>query len=49
MAKAPVCGMEVQPESAKAEYEYKGITYYFCAKGCKNAFENNPEEYLKDD
>ena len=48
MAKDPVCGMEVKPESAKAEYEYKGEIYYFCAKGCKNAFENNPEEYLKD-
>lgn len=48
MALDPVCNMEVEPESAAAEAEYKGRTYYFCAPGCKVAFEKNPEKYLKE-
>jgi Cu+-exporting ATPase len=47
MAIDPVCKMEVDPEKAPAKSEYKGKTYYFCAPGCKVAFEKNPEEYLK--
>jgi YHS domain-containing protein len=46
MAKDPVCGMEVDPAQAAATYEYKGTTYYFCAPGCKAAFEKEPEKYL---
>ncbi len=42
----PVCGMEVDPKSAAATYEYKGKTYYFCAPGCKRSFEKDPEKYL---
>ncbi|MGB9636180.1 MAG: YHS domain-containing protein [Thermoplasmata archaeon] len=41
----PVCKMRV--EDAKYKYEYKGKTYYFCAPGCKKAFERNPEKYLQ--
>lgn len=48
MAKDPVCGMEVKPEDAKAKHKYEDKIYYFCAEGCKNAFEKNPEKYLKD-
>ncbi|MBU0702720.1 MAG: YHS domain-containing protein [Chloroflexi bacterium] len=44
MAKDVVCGMEVDPETA-AKTEYKGKTYYFCAPGCKTAFEKDPEKY----
>ncbi|MEK7849114.1 MAG: YHS domain-containing protein [Chloroflexota bacterium] len=46
MAKDPVCGMKVDPKKAAASYEYKGQTYYFCAPGCKRAFEKEPERYL---
>jgi Cu+-exporting ATPase len=46
MAMDPVCGMQVDPKSAAATYEYKGKTYYFCAPGCKAAFEKDPEKYL---
>lgn len=46
MAKDPVCGMTVDPEKAPAKAEYKGKTYYFCAPGCKAAFERDPERYL---
>ncbi len=43
----PVCGMTVQPESAAAETEYKGTTYYFCNPNCKVKFDADPEAYLK--
>jgi len=41
-----VCKMEVDEETAKFKTDYKGKTYYFCAPGCKRAFEESPEEYL---
>lgn len=47
MAKDPVCGMEVEERTAPAKSEYKGKTYYFCAPGCKRAFDANPERYLQ--
>ena len=45
-AKDPVCGMSVDTESAKHTSAYQGQTYYFCAPGCKRAFESNPEQYV---
>ncbi len=48
MERDPVCGMMVEPATAAASYEYKGKTYYFCAVGCKVAFEKDPEQYLGD-
>ena len=47
MAFDPVCKMEVDEKSAAATYEYQGQTYYFCAPGCKAAFEKDPEKYLE--
>lgn len=46
MAKDPVCGMDVDPRTAAATAEYQGQTYYFCAPGCKRAFEREPERYV---
>ena len=46
MAKDPICGMEVDEKSAAATSEYRGKTYYFCAVGCKKAFDADPEKYL---
>ncbi len=46
MAIDPVCKMEVEESTAAATSEYRGKTYYFCAMGCKKAFDQNPEEYL---
>jgi Cu+-exporting ATPase len=40
--------MECVPATAAAKAEYKGQTYYFCAPGCKAAFEKDPEKYLKE-
>ncbi len=45
--KDPVCGMEVSRISAIAESTYKGVTYYFCAGICKDAFEQDPERYVR--
>jgi Cu+-exporting ATPase len=42
----PVCKMEVDEKAAAAESEYKGKKYYFCAIGCKKAFDADPEKYL---
>ena len=47
MAKDPVCGMDVDPNTAAHSTTYQGQTYYFCAPGCKRAFETNPGQYLQ--
>jgi YHS domain-containing protein len=44
--KDPVCGMMVDSETTKLKSEYNGQTYYFCAPGCKTAFEKAPEKYV---
>jgi len=46
MAKDPVCGMEVDERKAEATSTYNGKTYYFCGRGCKNAFDKEPEKHL---
>jgi Cu+-exporting ATPase len=46
MAKDPVCGMDVDEANPAATAEYEGKTYYFCAPGCKVAFEADPKKYL---
>lgn len=46
MAIDPVCEMEVDEETAAGTSEYQGKTYYFCAPGCKAAFDKDPEKYL---
>lgn len=47
MAKDPVCNMDVDEKKAAATSEYKGKIYYFCAKGCKIAFDKNPDKHLE--
>ena len=46
MATDVVCGMDVD-ESTELKIKYKGKTYYFCAPGCKKAFEESPEKHIK--
>ncbi len=46
-ARDPVCGMMVDPAGAPAKSEYQGRTYYFCAPGCKEAFDREPEKYTQ--
>src|SRR5215472_13116543 len=45
-AKDPVCGMSVNPESAKYRAEYCGKTYFFCHRSCLEKFKAKPEDYL---
>jgi len=49
MVKDPVCGMDVDPETATLKSVYKGKTYYFCSPGCKRVFDKNPEKYVSEE
>jgi YHS domain-containing protein len=41
----PVCGMTVDPGTAAAKTCHDGVQFYFCAQGCKQAFEANPKKF----
>ena len=43
----PVCGMDVEPGKTKLVSIFKGRSYWFCAEGCRRAFEADPDKYLK--
>jgi Cu+-exporting ATPase len=42
----PVCGMAVDPHTAKHHAEHRGQPYYFCSAGCKTKFTADPRKYL---
>jgi len=42
----PVCGMTVDPHTAKHRADYQGHSYYFCCAGCKTKFTADPQKYL---
>jgi len=45
----PVCGMTVEPAVARMKgllSSYKGVEYFFCGKGCKLEFDEDPQRYL---
>ena len=41
----PVCGMEVDPCTTRWMTTYEDINFYFCAEGCRRAFEQDPKKY----
>jgi xanthine dehydrogenase accessory factor len=41
-----VCGMTVQAVAANRPFEFEGTTYYFCAPGCRKAFEKDPDSFI---
>jgi Cu+-exporting ATPase len=43
----PVCGMKVDPVTAKYRLEYKGEDHFFCSGRCRGRFEAEPEKFLK--
>ncbi len=45
MARDPVCGMDVEKETAAATSVYQGQVYYFCSDGCKKTFDAAPSAY----
>lgn len=46
LAKDPVCGMTVDPHTAKHTSEHEGRPYNFCSAGCRTKFQADPERYL---
>jgi YHS domain-containing protein len=42
-----VCGMTVDPLTAQHKFTYRDTTYWFCSAGCSDAFEKEPERYLR--
>jgi len=42
----PVCGMNVNPATAKHTHEHAGKKYYFCCAGCSEKFKADPQRYL---
>src|SRR5579883_903891 len=45
-ARDPVCGMRVDPATAKHRAEHDGRIYYFCNPRCREKFVAAPERYL---
>jgi P-type Cu+ transporter len=46
LAKDPVCGMSVDPATAKHKAGHAGATYYFCSAGCREKFVADPARFL---
>ncbi|WP_291181125.1 heavy metal translocating P-type ATPase [Hyphomicrobium sp.] len=44
--KDPVCGMVVDPHTAKHQASHNGKPYYFCSARCREKFAANPAAYL---
>jgi len=44
-AKDPVCGMEIDMETAAAKVSHQGQTYYFCSNDCRDKFRRDPGKY----
>lgn len=43
-----VCGMTVTADESSRPLEYEDTTYYFCSPGCRIAFDNDPQSYIKE-
>lgn len=41
----PVCGMNIDPDTAADTHEHDGTTYHFCSKHCAESFQANPAKY----
>jgi Cu+-exporting ATPase len=44
--KDPVCGMTVDPHTAKHRAYHGGHPFYFCSNGCRTKFEGDPARYI---
>lgn len=42
-----VCGMTVDPATAKQRFSYKGQEYFFCGARCRERFSADPESFLR--
>ncbi len=43
----PVCGMQVDPDTARYTHEHDGTTYLFCCRDCQAAFKSEPDQFLR--
>jgi YHS domain-containing protein len=43
----PVCNMQVDEKNAAGQSDYQGQTFYFCSENCKEKFDQNPQQYVK--
>src|SRR6204780_2701047 len=43
----PVCGMRVDPATARHRTTHKGQDYFFCSGRCRERFEAEPEKFLQ--
>jgi YHS domain-containing protein len=43
----PVCNMQVDEKNAAGQSDYQGQTFYFCSENCKEKFDENPQQYVK--
>src|SRR5580700_8346752 len=46
LEKDPVCGMKVNPATAKNSHEHGGKKFYFCCASCAEKFKADPAGYL---
>jgi P-type Cu+ transporter len=46
LARDPVCGMPVDPATAKHKADHAGVTHYFCSAGCRGKFVGDPARFL---
>jgi Cu+-exporting ATPase len=46
-ARDPVCGMSVDPATAKHRFSHLGRDYFFCCARCREKFAADPDLYLK--
>ena len=49
MAICPVCKVELEEKKARGVSTVSETTYYFDSKACKKKFDEQPEEFIKDD
>lgn len=42
----PVCHMDIAPATPAATLEHEGVTYYFCSRGCRVDFDEDPAGVL---
>jgi Cu+-exporting ATPase len=42
----PVCGMEIDSQTAFAKREHMGQTFYFCSQSCVDQFDKDPHHFV---
>jgi YHS domain-containing protein len=48
MERDPVCGTMLQPGQEAADCRYQDWSYHFCSVECRQLFERNPKEYIRE-